>query len=86
MSVTSLDRRPPPKIFETLCGKPSMGGKGRRLADGVGDDSLSSLDPQSRRNDGYSFTGCGAHVDYKMGSFSGAGYRRTRCYVSFFGA
>ncbi|CAM9770863.1 unnamed protein product, partial [Laminaria digitata] len=34
------------------------------------------------RYKGYSFTGCGAHVDYKLDVFQGAGYERTWCYVT----
>eukprot|EP00903_Cladosiphon_okamuranus_P020866 g19162.t1 len=31
---------------------------------------------------GYSFTGCGAHVDYRFDLFSGGGYERVWCYVT----
>ncbi|CAN0300691.1 unnamed protein product [Scytosiphon promiscuus] len=34
------------------------------------------------RYKGYSFTGCGAHVDYKLSLLSGAGYERVWCYVT----
>ncbi|CAN0080345.1 unnamed protein product [Scytosiphon promiscuus] len=34
------------------------------------------------RYQGYSFTGCGAHVDYTLDLGSGAGYERVWCYVT----
>ncbi|CAM9247604.1 unnamed protein product [Hapterophycus canaliculatus] len=34
------------------------------------------------RYKGYSFTGCGAHVDYTLDLTSGAGYEQTWCYVT----
>lgn len=37
---------------------------------------------QLNRYKGYSFTGCGAHVDYHLNQLSGAGYEITWCYVS----
>lgn len=40
-----------------------------------------TLDSPLCRYNGYSFTGCGAHVDFTLGK-SGAGYERTWCYVS----
>lgn len=42
---------------------------------------LSHCPPPSRYK-GYSFTGCGAHVDYTLDVGSGAGYERVWCYVS----
>ncbi|CAN0023178.1 unnamed protein product [Ectocarpus fasciculatus] len=34
------------------------------------------------RYKGYSFTGCGAHVDYTLSTFEGGGYESTWCYVT----
>ncbi|CBN78446.1 expressed unknown protein [Ectocarpus siliculosus] len=43
-------------------------------------DGVSGL--ADTRYQGYSFTGCGAHVDYTLNTFEGGGYERTWCYVT----